>query len=80
MSANDTPPCSINLCTNPAVHSEVAQSNHWRFTVHYCAEHHRQIANGTPLGPLGIDASHVTIEPLGTSELRVPAKQPSPTG
>ena len=49
----------------------------------YLAEdlkHHRQVANGTPLGPLGVDPSHVTVESLGTTELRVPAMQPSPTG
>ena len=72
--------CSVNFCINPAMHEEVAESTHWRFTVHYCHEHHREIANGTPLGPLGLDASHVEIVSLGTNELRAPAMQPSPAG
>jgi hypothetical protein len=73
-------PCSINLCPNPAVHEETAESSHWRFVVRYCTEHHREVSNGTPLGPLGLNASHVTIEPRGTSELRVPSNQASPVG
>jgi hypothetical protein len=78
MSAQD-PVCSINLCGNPGVHEESVASSHWLFTVHYCREHHREISNGTPLGPLGIDASRVTVQALGTTELKVPAKQPSPS-
>ena len=78
MSANDTPSCSINLCPNPGIHDEMAQTEHWRFTVHYCREHHRELEKGTPLGPLGLDCSHVTMAPLGETELKVPTKQPSP--
>jgi hypothetical protein len=71
--------CSINLCPNPAMHEEMVEGRHWRFTVRYCREHHRELENGTPLGPLGIDASHVSVEALGTTELKVPSKQPAPS-
>jgi hypothetical protein len=79
MSANETPACSVNLCPNAGTYEETAQTQHWRFIVHYCHEHHRELENGTPLGPLGLDCTHVTIEPLGTTELKVPAMQPSPS-
>lgn len=75
MSAN----CSINLCPNLGEHDETVEGSHWRFIVHYCREHHREIEEGTPLGPLGLDLRHVTVEPVGESELRVPSKQPSPS-
>lgn len=80
MSANDTPACSVNLCPNPSEHQETAETAHWRFTVHYCREHYRELENGTPLGPLGLDAAHVTIEPLGTTDFQVPTNQASPVG
>ena len=79
MSANDSPNCSVNLCPNPGMHDEYVESDHWRFTVHYCREHARELANGTPLGPLGLDCTHVSIEPMGESELKVPSMQPSPS-
>ena len=52
-------PCSINGCANLATFSEVGESSHWRFLVHYCAEHHREIELGTPVGPVGIDSSRI---------------------
>ena len=78
--STDSATCSINLCINPAMHEEVAESEHWRFVVHYCHEHHREAANGTPIGPLGLDCTHVSIEATGETELKVPSKQPSPAG
>jgi hypothetical protein len=79
MSAQDTPACSINFCINPGVHEESAASAHWLFTVHYCAEHHREIANGTPLGPVGVDPTRVKVQTLGATDLKVPSKQPAPS-
>ena len=79
MNANDTPACSINLCPNPGAYDETVEGSHWRFTVHYCREHHREQENGTPLGPLGLDCTHVSIEAMGETELKVPAKQPAPS-
>jgi hypothetical protein len=79
MAAKDSPKCSINLCPNPSAHQERIESKYWRFTVHYCREHHRELEKGTPLGPLGLDCSHITIEPMGESELKVPSKQPAPS-
>jgi hypothetical protein len=60
--------CSINACTRPATHEERGESAHWRFTVRYCDEHHREIEQGTPVGPVGIDASRIEVEAKGADE------------
>ena len=76
---NETPACSVNLCENKATEEEHGDLPHWRVTIHYCREHARELEQGTPIGPLGIDPARVRIEPHGTAELRVPSKQPSPS-
>jgi hypothetical protein len=60
--------CSINACPRPATHEETGESAHWRFVVHYCAEHYREIELGTPLGAVGIDPTHVDVHGRGTED------------
>lgn len=60
--------CSIARCQSPAIHSEYAQVGHWFVTIFYCDEHSRQLAEGTPLGAIGVDPGHVRIEPMDTAE------------
>lgn len=60
--------CSMNACPRPATYEETGESAHWRFVVHYCAEHYRAIEKGTPLGPVGIDVTRVDVRSLGTDE------------
>jgi hypothetical protein len=79
MNSNESPTCSVNLCPNPGIHDDVVEGKHWRFTVYYCREHHHELEKGVPLGPLGLDCTHIGIEPIGASELKVPAKQPAPS-
>jgi hypothetical protein len=61
--------CSVNHCLSPAVHSEHGTVGHWYVTVFYCAEHHRELEAGTPLGPLGVDAAKLRVEPVEGSEI-----------
>jgi hypothetical protein len=68
MESEITGPCSINHCPRPATHHEVGESTHWRFFVQYCDEHHREAELGTPLGPVGIDASRVQVHAKGVEE------------
>ena len=68
--------CSMNNCPSPAVHGESAVTPHWTVTILYCAEHHRELEKGTPLGPLGVDPARLVVEPLGTKELVAPKSQP----
>jgi hypothetical protein len=82
MNANDAPAhnCSINLCINSATHEDVLENERWRFVVHYCREHYREIEKGTPVGPLGLNPANITIEAQGTTDLRMPGNQASPVG
>lgn len=57
--------CSINACPRPATFEEFGESAHWRFIVHYCNEHYREIEKGTPVGPVGIDITRVDVEGRG---------------
>jgi hypothetical protein len=68
MNAEITGLCSINACQRPATFEETGASQHWRFVVHYCAEHHREIELGVPVGAVGIDPSRVDVSALGTEE------------
>ena len=68
--------CSMNNCPQTAVHGESAASEHWLVTILYCAEHYRELRQGTPLGPLGVDPARVVVEPLGRRELVAPRMQP----
>jgi len=68
--------CSLNNCPNPALHAETATTAHWLITISYCAEHHRELEKGTPLGPAGIDASRLQVEPLGVKDPVAPKAQP----
>ena len=70
---NDTPAipdksCSISNCPLPATATEVGESEHWRFTVYYCHEHARETGQGTPLGPVGIDATRVEVSARGNED------------
>lgn len=65
--------CSVNLCLSPAVTTEHARVGHWYVTIFYCDEHARELEQGTPLGPVGLDQRKIRIEPLGAV---VPSPQP----
>jgi hypothetical protein len=60
--------CSIRACQQPATFNEVGQSQRWRFTVHYCAEHHREIERGVPVGAVGVDPARVEVHAIGVEE------------
>lgn len=60
--------CSISRCTSPAVHSEYGQVGHWFVTFFYCHEHSRELQEGTPLGPIGVDPEHIRIESMDGNE------------
>lgn len=62
--------CSVRACPQPAIASEQGEVGHWLVTVYYCDEHARELAEGTPLGPVGIDSARVEIAPIGESEPR----------
>ncbi len=61
--------CSISRCMSPAVHSEYGQVGHWFVTIFYCDEHARELNEGDPLGPIGIDSSRVRIESYDDQEI-----------
>ena len=42
---------------------------YWYVTVFYCMEHIRELREGTPLGPVGVDPERVAIEPRGRKTL-----------
>jgi hypothetical protein len=62
------PNCSVKACPQQAIIKEVAESKHWRIAIRYCAEHARELREGIPLGPVGLDPSCLEIEPVGTKE------------
>lgn len=68
MNSDTTGLCSINHCPRPALHEETGESDHWRFVVRYCDEHHRELELGTPLGPAGVDTSRLTVQAKGVKE------------
>jgi hypothetical protein len=66
--------CSIQNCPAPATTSETGEvAGHWYVTIFYCDEHAREMREGTPLGPTGIDPAKLRIEPVGR---RIPSMQP----
>ena len=65
--------CSINRCVNAATAEESGRIGRWDVTIFYCHEHARELREGTPLGPAGIDGSKVSIDPVGSS---TPPSQP----
>jgi hypothetical protein len=73
MAENTTQTCSMNQCPNPAVSEDQGRVGGWDVTIFYCHEHAREMREGTPVGPLGIDASKVRIDPVGAGE---PATRP----
>ena len=77
MNSHITGACSINSCPNPATTEEVGESEHWRFVVHYCQEHQREIEKGTPVGPVGIDVTRIEVRALGTEEPALGGIMPS---
>jgi hypothetical protein len=48
-------------------------AGHWYVTIFYCDEHAREMREGTPLGPTGIDPAKLRVEPVGR---RTPSMQP----
>jgi hypothetical protein len=66
-------PCSVSNCARHAIDSERAESEHWIITIHYCDEHARELKKGVPVGPVGLDASRLEVEPKGTREPLIPA-------
>jgi len=60
--------CSIRACQRPATFEEVGRSQHWRFVVHYCGEHHREIEKGVPVGAVGVEPALITVHAIGTEE------------
>ena len=68
--------CSVRACESPAVESEQGEVGRWLVTVYYCGEHARELAEGTPLGPVGIDSARVDIAPIGASEPRTGGRFP----
>ncbi len=64
--------CSINGCPSAAVHTEFGEVGGWFVTIFYCDEHARQMREGTPLGPVGIDSSKLRVEPLGSDTQQSP--------
>ena len=69
--------CSVNNCPRPATSREVGESTRWLFFVQYCDEHQRQAELGTPLGPVGINASRVEVHAKGVEEPAVGGILPS---
>lgn len=61
--------CSISRCVRPGLHTESGTVGHWSVTIFYCDEHHRELEQGTPLGPIGVDPAHVRIESTGRSDI-----------
>ena len=61
--------CSIRNCPRPASETERAESEHWVVTIAYCYEHARELKQGVPLGPMGIDAARLLVEPKGTADV-----------
>ena len=68
--------CSLNRCASKAVDHDIGDVGPWVVTVFYCREHARQLREGTPLGPVGIDSSRVLVEPTGTTEPVRPSRFP----
>jgi hypothetical protein len=60
--------CSVSRCVRPAIHTEHGQIGHWYVAIFYCAEHWRELSEGTPLGAIGIDNGRVRIESVDTDE------------
>lgn len=61
--------CSISRCLSPAVHSEYGEVGHWFVTIFYCEEHYRELEQGVPLGPIGVDPAYVRVESTGRTEI-----------
>jgi hypothetical protein len=69
MAENETrETCSISRCLSPAVHSEHGRVGHWYVTIFYCDEHARELQQGTPLGPIGVDTERLRVEPVGDKD------------
>jgi hypothetical protein len=73
MTSDETRTCALNRCPNAAVTEEAGRIGGWNIVIPYCDEHARQMREGTPVGPLGIDPAKVVIEPVGADQ---PATQP----
>ena len=58
--------CCISNCPLPGTDMERSESEHWTVIIHYCHEHARELHQGTPLGPVGVDPSRLEVEPKGT--------------
>jgi hypothetical protein len=56
--------CSVNDCPRHATHREEGASRHWRMTIFYCAEHARELLEGTPLGYVGLDPARVHLRTI----------------
>jgi hypothetical protein len=70
--------CSIQACVNQATHSEFGEVGHWFVTIFFCDEHARQLREGTPVGPAGIDPSTVRVEAIETNTpAHTPGRFPS---
>ena len=67
--------CSINDCSGFAITEDAAELAHWYVAVFYCDEHSRELREGTPLGPVGIDPQRVRITPKGTAELPMTSRR-----
>ncbi|MPZ48681.1 MAG: hypothetical protein GEU75_05105 [Dehalococcoidia bacterium] len=65
--------CSVSNCPQPATTSEKAESEHWRVVIHYCDEHAREINEGTPLGPVGLEGGRLEVRSRGIEEPLVPS-------
>jgi hypothetical protein len=59
--------CCLLNCPNTAVTTEEGELEHWRVSIAYCDEHARELRQGTPLGPVGIDSSRVEVRPKGVA-------------
>jgi hypothetical protein len=63
--------CSLRECPRPATRSERGRVGHWRIEIPYCEEHARELREGVPLGPLGINPCQLHVDPVGTKVPRV---------
>lgn len=60
--------CSVNNCPEPAVTSDSGEIGQWVIVIPYCAEHARELEEGTPLGSVGLDASRLEVRPREGTE------------
>jgi hypothetical protein len=62
--------CSIRNCSRPAIESETGGTERWEVSVFYCDEHIRELREGVPVGPVGIDPAKAEFTPRGAAEPR----------